>query len=390
VAAGPRLSGPAGVGVKPPPGGPNLAQMALRPSDFSPDAGIERQGYVKEEDCVFAYEREFALGGARIGRSRLLFALNGLCLARSVAAAATAFAAFEAAFSGKSGRELLESLIAALAGEEAGLEDVRVRRVRKLRLGDGSVEIAVGASAMGLRFDLSIVSLRVNRVLGTLLLLAVPSTRIAPGDVTRLARVLTERIASGFAPVNASPPSISGTPQEGKTLTAAPGAWRNTPTRYAYRWLRCDAAGGSCADIAGATGPTYTLTAADVGLTIGVAVTAANAGGSATAVSAPTPVVAPAGGAPANAVAPAILGTPQVGQILAATTGSWANAPTSFAYRWQRCDAVGESCADIAGATGPSYTLTAADAGATIRVAVTAANAVGSATAVSAPTAVVT
>ena len=37
-----------------------------------------------------------------------------------------------------------------------------------------------------------------------------------------------------------------------------------------------------------------------------------------------------------------------------ATTGTWANAPTSYAYQWVRCDPVGEltSCSNIAGATG--------------------------------------
>jgi hypothetical protein len=55
--------------------------------------------------------------------------------------------------------------------------------------------------------------------------------------------------------------------------------------------MRCDAAGGACADVPGATGGTYVLGAADVGSTMRVAVTARNAAGEATAVSAPTAVV---------------------------------------------------------------------------------------------------
>jgi hypothetical protein len=47
-------------------------------------------------------------------------------------------------------------------------------------------------------------------------------------------------------PVNASPPVISGTPQEGKTLTGRRGVWSNNPTAFDYRWYRCDEKGGHC------------------------------------------------------------------------------------------------------------------------------------------------
>lgn len=39
---------------------------------------------------------------------------------------------------------------------------------------------------------------------------------------------------------------------------------------YTYQWRRCDAHGGNCADIAGATSDTYLLTAADVGFSLRV------------------------------------------------------------------------------------------------------------------------
>ena len=55
-------------------------------------------------------------------------------------------------------------------------------------------------------------------------------------------------------PANQTSPSITGTTRDGETLTAAPGNWTGTPTiAYAYQWRRCDTAGASCADIAGAT-----------------------------------------------------------------------------------------------------------------------------------------
>ena len=92
---------------------------------------------------------------------------------------------------------------------------------------------------------------------------------------------------------------------------------------------------------------------------------------------------------PANTAPPTITGTPTVGQTLTANNGTWTNSPTAFQYQWRRCNAAGAACANIAGAIERTYTLGAADAGDTIRVAVTAFNADGAATATSAQTAVV-
>jgi hypothetical protein len=75
---------------------------------------------------------------------------------------------------------------------------------------------------------------------------------------------------------------------------------------------------------------------------------------------------------------------------LSASTGSWTGAPTGFAYQWERCDSAGANCAAIAGASGPTYVVTAADVGFRLRVVVTATNAGGAGTSASAPTAPVT
>jgi hypothetical protein len=97
-----------------------------------------------------------------------------------------------------------------------------------------------------------------------------------------------------------------------------------------------------------------------------------------------------AGLTPVDVTPPAIAGTPQVGQTLTATAGTWTNAPAGYAYQWQRCDASGAACAPIAGATATTYAPSAPDAGATIRVSVIASNAAGkSAAATSSQTAVV-
>jgi hypothetical protein len=75
-------------------------------------------------------------------------------------------------------------------------------------------------------------------------------------------------------------PSVSGSTVEGQALTLAHAGWSNSPTGYADQWERCDNVGESCAAIAGATGPTYSLTSADVGSTIRVQEIASNSEGS--------------------------------------------------------------------------------------------------------------
>ena len=77
---------------------------------------------------------------------------------------------------------------------------------------------------------------------------------------------------------------------------------------------------------------------------------------------------------PAISVSPVVTGTPAVGQQLSTTDGTWTNSPTSYQYKWQRCDTVGLNCVNIANATSSQYTLVAGDAGHTIRSAVRASN----------------
>ena len=64
--------------------------------------------------------------------------------------------------------------------------------------------------------------------------------------------------------------------------------------------------------------------------------------------------------APRNVVAPSISGTAREGQVLTANPGTWTGtALIGFTYQWQRCDANGNNCATIAGATARTYGLVA-------------------------------
>jgi hypothetical protein len=90
--------------------------------------------------------------------------------------------------------------------------------------------------------------------------------------------------------------------------------------------------------------------------------------------------------APRNTALPVVTGKAQQGRTLTASTGSWSNSPTRYAYRWQDCNSSGASCSNIAGATVSSYKLASTDVGHRIDVVVTASNAGGSASATSAAT----
>ena len=162
-------------------------------------------------------------------------------------------------------------------------------------------------------------------------------------------------------------PTISGTPQVEETLTADTSSISDEDglenVSYSYQWI----AGGS--DIDGATGSTYTLTASEQGQTVQVRVTFTDdANNEETLTSQATIAIAAASNREATGQ-PAISGTPQVGETLAADTSGITDADgltnVSYEYQWLA------SGTDIDGATGSSYVLTSSEQGQTIQVRVT-------------------
>jgi Glycosyl hydrolases family 18 len=178
-------------------------------------------------------------------------------------------------------------------------------------------------------------------------------------------------------PVDTAPPTITGIAQVGSSLKASPGSWTGSPASYGYQWKDCTSS-STCTNISGATSSSYTLQSSEDGKTVDVVVTATNAEGSASATSAQTGTVQAAPvPPPIDTTLPTISGTAQVGNALTASTGSWANQPSSYAYQWQDCTS-STSCSNIGGATSSTYTLQSSDAGKTVDVVVTATNAGGS------------
>lgn len=109
-----------------------------------------------------------------------------------------------------------------------------------------------------------------------------------------------------------------------------------------------------------------------------------------------TALLLPTGGsaqtavAPRNTSPPTISGTAQVDETLRASAGTWTGTqPITFTFQWLRCNASGENCVTLTGFTDDAYTVREGDVDRTLRVRVTARNNDGSASRLSAPTALV-
>ena len=131
---------------------------------------------------------------------------------------------------------------------------------------------------------------------------------------------------------------------------------------FSYQWLRGEA------EIAGATGSSYTLTEDDEGQTIKVTVSFTDAEGNEESLTSdPTGAVEAKPNTRATG-RPTIGGRTRVGETLRADTSGITDDDgldtAAFSYQWLRGEA------EIAGATGSSYTLTEDDEGKTIKVTV--------------------
>lgn len=175
--------------------------------------------------------------------------------------------------------------------------------------------------------------------------ITVRMTATKPGYATAVKTSLaTAAVAAGTlaAPV----PTITGTRKVAYTLTANPGTWSPAPVTLRYQWYRSGVA------ITGATAKTYILSGADAGKLISTRVTGAKTGyTSVTKASAATATIA---AGTLAAPIPTVTGTKRVGYVLTANPGTW-TAGTTLRYQWYR------SGIPIAGATGKTYRLVAAD-----------------------------
>jgi hypothetical protein len=123
----------------------------------------------------------------------------------------------------------------------------------------------------------------------TLRVVVTASNAGGSGEVTSAATAVVT--APQSAPSNTVLPSVSGSAEEGQTLSASTGTWTESPTSFSYQWEDCNTSGGSCSSISGANASSYKLVASDLGHTLRIVVTASNASGSTPATSTATSTV---------------------------------------------------------------------------------------------------
>jgi surface antigen len=167
----------------------------------------------------------------------------------------------------------------------------------------------------------------------------------------------TDPVAAGTF-LNTTPPSVSGTAQVGVELKVDHGQWSPKAT-FSYQW-QVDGV-----DVPGATDPTFMPRPQDVGKQVTAEVKASRPGYLTALLPAPkTAAVLP--GVIRNKAVPTITGTPMVGRTLHASNGEWSRTPESYTYQWYA------GTHSLPGATHATYHPTAADAGLTLHVVVTA------------------
>jgi sugar lactone lactonase YvrE len=192
-------------------------------------------------------------------------------------------------------------------------------------------------------------------------------------------------------PADTALPIVSGIDEQGQALSATEGEWRgSSPLYFSYQWQRCNTSGGECVNISEALNETYVPQSADVGSKLRVQVTGVNPEASATATSMTTSVIS-AAARPINTSVPTVTGTAKDGKVLTASPGTWTGGlPIAYSYQWQACNSSGAECKAIEDAIEKKYQLTTGEIGDILRVVVTASNTVGSTSATSSASSVIT
>jgi hypothetical protein len=264
---------------------PDVAAMNLQAADV-PGAKVVKQHAVTQKGYIAAHFRSFVFSAPNKG-PRLVGIESVTALAADPSTVSATVAADQKLVASANRRKAIAASIAKNANVKP--KAVTVGPPRSVAGYDQGFAVTIGIAVKGGHVYQTLVELRLDRVFVQLIEGA--THPIASGVTSKYAGAIAHHIATELSPVDVSVPTVTGTAQQGQTLTAAPGSWTATDATFAYQWQHCDSAGANCGDVAGATAQTYAVTPTDVGTTLHVVVKATNRFGSASAPSPPSAVV---------------------------------------------------------------------------------------------------
>jgi hypothetical protein len=279
-----------------PPEGPQLEAMALATTDFARGASVVREGFEPTSPPVDAQFVRVFHAGLRLNGQRLLGAASHVDLLDSDGLAVIGFNGVINELSTSAGRRRnaadIKRNVAAQTHGALKVKSVTFGRVVRFDAAQGAFRITIKLHTNRGVIELGYLGIVLDRAVGLVELDSYPGKHVSGSTALVAARKLAQHFQVAFQIRSVVPPGILGTPRLGQTLTADRGRWAGGPTSFTYQWNQCDAAGATCAPIAGAVASTYVPGTADAGMRITVTVTATNSVSSKPVTSTPTNPVA--------------------------------------------------------------------------------------------------
>jgi hypothetical protein len=276
-------------------GTPKPATMALTSEDLG-GAKVLEQGDVGALKGLLpnsgGYARFFV--DARVEKVSIPVLIDFVLTSSSDSAASQAVNELRREIATPAGRRaLIKSSLGGFTSSSAAKDaKVRLVRARGLNAGDAGVEIELAFTAKGKTEFTGIVAVAVGPALSVVIWISENGNGLSPSVALELAQLSAARMSAALVPppVNTEAPALADAPVVGVTDSVLPGSWTGA-TSFRYQWERCNAAGGNCVAIDGATSTSYPVSTEDIDTSLVVVVTATNKSGSTTVVTAPSGLV---------------------------------------------------------------------------------------------------
>jgi hypothetical protein len=276
---------------------PALTSFVLAPGDFSAGGQVVSQS-TRTVGNEQMFTRVQKVG--RIGSTIFLTSVSLALVEPDEPTAALGFAEFKGEAQSTSGRQAFAKAFALefVRGVKTGSHG-KVKVTVKHTTVSAPVLLGESALRMPLTITTNVGSLHMaievtqtERVVAIVELMPDFNRPLRTADANTALTDVEQHLHDAFTVANTSLPTTGGAAAQGQVVTLDEGSWTGAPSSFTYVWSHCDASGANCTPIAGATGKTYTVGAADVGYTLRVTVTGTNSVGSQQAVSNATGVVA--------------------------------------------------------------------------------------------------